>query len=324
MTNSLIPISIFVCAAFSVIAEAPRNDDLERILHDGIWCCLHDLHGGAPGISAFADRMEKEWGVSKSRFADLLLETARNEREDRFARKNAIVRFCELAPAEDFPKVSEFFSNTNSELRLTALRNAIVRFPDVSDRVGFARERLDWLQAHPEFRHDAYTIMIAFYNGMVSSGATDEYKDEVLTFYREEAGNPRFGENAYAVLLFLNRHDPFWKTSERRFDLLRKWKDDPELSEDVREFMQTDLTDSSVNDAGDGSIVFNEPPSEKTTAKDSLQAPPEPVRDSAEAKLAATDETPQEPTGSFSAWIAGAVGIFVFLFFIVFRRVNRK
>ena len=320
MTNSLIPISIFVCAAFSVIAEAPRNDDLERILHDGIWCCLHDLHGGAPGISAFADRMEKEWGVSKSRFADLLLETARNEREDRFARKNAIVRFCELAPAEDFPKVSEFFSNTNSELRLTALRNAIVRFPDVSDRVGFARERLDWLQAHPEFRHDAYTIMIAFYNGMVSSGATDEYKDEVLTFYREEAGNPRFGENAYAVLLFLNRHDPSWKTNECRVELLRRWRDDPSLPEDVRNFMRATSTNSLVSsETTDARGVKTE-----EISPSSAESPTISCNTDSSAKVSSPDgDRPAAMASSRLARIVGVTALLAVALVLVFRRRRR-
>ena len=321
---------VFVCAAFSVVAEEPRNDDPDRILHDGIWCCLHDLHGGAPDISSFADRMEKERGISKSRFADLLLETARNECEDRFARKNAIVRFCELAPAEDFPKVSEFFSNTNSELRLTALRSAIVRFPDVSDRVGFARERLEWLKAHPEFRHDASTIMIAFYNGMVSSGATDEYKDAVLTFYREEAENPRFGENAYAVLSFLNRHDPFWKTSERRVDLLRKWKDDPELSEDIREFMQQELTVFSLSDDSGGSVASDKPVFGEDLVEEPSPALTEPVLVPTETKPAAADEppaeAPQERNGSFSAWIAGAAALALAaaLTCLVLRRNRRR
>ena len=330
MTDSLIPILVFVCAAFSVVAKEPENDDPERILHDGIWCCLHDLHGEATGISAFANRMEKEWGISKSRFSDLLLETARDEREDRFARKNAIVRFCELAPAEDFPKVSDFFSNTNSELRMTALRSAIVRFPDVSDRVDFARKRLEWLQEHPEFRHDASTIMIAFYNGMVSSGVTGEYKNAVLTFYRNEAENPRFGDNAYAVLSFLDRHDPVWNTNERRVDLLRKWKDDPELSEDIREFMQKELTVFSLGDNSGGNVASDKPVFGEDSVEESSQTRTEPVPAPAEAKPAAADKTPaeapQEPAGFFSAWIAGAavLALAAALAYLVVRRNRRR
>lgn len=256
MNNSLFHLLSFIlCTNLPVLAESVRTAEAEQIVREGIWHCLRDLHGEATDIVSFADRMEKEQGISKSVFSDLIFEVANDEHEDRFARKNAVLSFFRIAPPKDLDKGSEFFENSNSELRTAAFRAALVRLPDISTRIRFARSRLEWLQDHPEFQHDAFHIMLAFYNQMTASDVSDEDKAMIVSFFRDEAKDCRFGENAYSVFSFLNRHDPSWRTNECRGELLRRWSNDPNLPEDVRSVMCAAITNSSVSsrETNDGS-----------------------------------------------------------------------
>ena len=241
---------------------------------------------------------------------DLLLEIAADESWDGFARDNAVVEFIEIARPEDLSRLDPFYASTNRSIRASIQTFLLEQLETVPEKLAYARTRLDWLTEHPEFQTDALWFAVYFSGYLEYYHPTEYDKRLFLDFFRNEATNGVFSYSFYATDMLLMRFDGVWPTNEARRAMMEKWKDDPGTPEDVRLFWNGILgewTRTNVSNRvreTDGS--FGGTPVEGVAVGGSPQARTEPIPDETSPAIAdeAPDEALQEPTGSFSTWIA--------------------
>ena len=281
---------------------------------------LLDRHGGALSLPRYAERLERERGFSQSEMKELLLEIAEDESWDVFARANAIGGFISMARPEELSRLDPFCSSTNDLLRQHMHSVVIGEQLAVPVKLAYAREKIDWLAGPPDFQHDAFHIMVAFYSQMTASDVSDDDKAKIVSFFRDEARDCRFGENAYSVFSFLNRHDPSWKTNECRVELLRRWRDDPSLPEDVRNFMRATSTNSLVSsETTDARGVRTE-----EISPSSAESPTISRNTDSLAKVSSPDGyRPVAMASSRLARIVGVAALLAVALVLVFRRSRR-
>ena len=293
---------------------------------------LLDMHGGASALPRYAERLERERGFTRVQMEDLLLEIAADESWDGFARDNAVVEFIEIARPEDLSRLDPFYASTNRSIRASIQTFLLEQLETVPEKLAYARTRLDWLAEHPEFQTDALWFAVHFSGYLEYCHPTEYDKRLFLDFFRNEATNGVFSYSFYATDMLLMRYDGVWPTNEARRAMMEKWKDDPGTPEDVRLFWNGILgkwTRTNVSNCvreADGS--FGGTPVEGVAVGGSPQARTEPIPDETNPAIAdkTPDETFQEPTGSFSTWIArvAALALAAALACLVLRRNRRR
>ena len=172
---------------------------------------------------------------------------------------------------------------------------------------------------HTEFQCDAMWISIALRHVLHSQHRQPSESDRrlIMDFFWNAATNAAFAESAREAEMLLRSDDPAWPTNEARRAMMEKWKDDPSLPEKTRSLWNDVLADfgrtNAADQAGETTGSSDGSPAEEATVGEPPQARTEPMPDSAEAKPDAADgtptEAPQEPAGSFSAWIAGVAAL---------------
>ena len=271
---------------------------------------LLDMHGGASALPRYAERLERERGFTRVQMEDLLLEIAADESWDGFARNNAVVEFIEIARPEELSRLEPFYVSTNRSIRASIQSFLLEQLETVPEKLAYARTRWDWMAEHTEFQCDAMWISIGLRTILHYSQPAETDRRLIMDFFWNSATNAAFAESAHEAEMLLLSDDPSWPTNEARRAMMEKWKDDPSLPEKTRSLWNDVLADFvrtyAAGHAGETTGSSDGSPAEAATVGDPLQARTEPIPDETNPAIAdeAPDEALQEPTGSFSTWIA--------------------
>ena len=273
---------------------------------------LLDMHGGASALPRYAEELERERGFTRVQMEDLLLEIATDESWGGFARDNAVVGFIRIARREELSRLDPFYASTNKNIRTAILCFMMESLETVPEKLAYARTRWDWMAEHTEFQCDAMWISIGLRHVLHSQHRQPSESDRrlIMDFFWNAATNAAFAESAHEAEMLLLSDDPSWPTNEARRAMMEKWKDDPSLPAKTRSLWNDVLADfgrtNAADQAGETTGSSDGSPAEAATVGEPLQARTEPIPD--ETNPAIADETPdealQEPTGSFSTWIA--------------------
>ena len=284
---------------------------------------LLDLHGGASGIRGYAERLETEHGFSKAETADLLLEIAGSESYSMFGRCKAINAFVLVADEARHDELTPFYSVTDESLRTAAQMAMLYNLPAVSQRLAYARDRLDWLSNHPEFQNDAIRYSGYFSGFLEYSNPAEPERREIIDFFRNEAEHSKFPESVRNAEMLLRRHDPAWSTSEVRRVTMEKWKDDPRLPETTRKLWTeplASLASASADSSGEEEPSPSPAAPSASAGAEAGGAPSEAPRPSEPDTTAAREPRPDSRAG----WKTLAFGIACFGLLLVLSWIIRR
>ncbi len=333
MTNFFFKFLCAMLAACSAFAE-PEPLSREEIARK-LWRPLHDLHGSTKDFVHAAEQMEREYGVSRSEIADVLLEMALDENTEKYPRKRSIGGFCEITPENEWNRLSPLYTVSDKHVRTLAQSAVLSRLKDLDRKFDYALERISALSSSSPSEQDDVTVFSGHFSSILHYGQpTKQDREKILSFFVRQAQSAEFSRWAAATDDLLMRSDPSWPTNEARRAMMEKWKDDPNLADMIRTRWIAALADfdrtNAADHAGETTGSSGGTPAEETAGEESSPALPEPVLVPTETKPAAADEPQaevlQERNGSFSAWIAGAAALALAaaLACLVLRRNRRR
>ncbi len=309
----------FLCATLAACSAFAAPEPLSREeIAKKLWRPLHDLHGSTKDFVHAAEQMEREYGVSRSEIADVLLEMALDETTEKYPRKRSIGGFCEITPENEWNRLSPLYVVPDKHVRTLAQSAVLSRLKDLDRKFDYALERISALSSSSPREQEDVTVFSGHFSSILHYGQpTEQDREKILSFFVRQAQSAEFPRWAAATDDVLMRSDPSWSTNEARRAMMEKWKDDPNLADSRRALWIAALADfDRTNAAGharettgssDGS------PAEAATVGEPPQAQTKPIPAPAEEKPVAADgapaEAPQEPNGSFSSWIAGAAAL---------------
>ena len=305
----------FLCVALAACSAFADSEPLSReeILRE-LWRPLHDLHGSSKDVAYAAEQMERERGIPRSEIVDALLESALNESTDHLQRKRSIGGFCEITPESEWKRLSPLYAITNEHVRFLAQSVVLSRLQDLDRKFDFVLERVSDLSDDPSRQRDVSVFSGHFSSRLHYGQPTEQERKRILSFFVQQAQVAEFARWASAADGLLMRCDPSWPTNEARRAMMEKWKDDPNLADTRRALWIAALADfdrtNATGHAEETTGSSGRTPAEAATVGEPPQARTKPMPAPAEEKPAAADgppaEAPQESTGSFSSWIAGA------------------